>query len=87
MQALGKNVLLKKVEGEQQIGSILLPGQQNQNRGEIVSVGNDVPAGLFAVGDHVIYNGGKHVAVDGKTFIASAYEDLLVKVKDAGNVS
>ncbi len=86
IQPLDDRVLVKPIENEEKVGSIIIPDTAKEKPviGEVVAVGTDEELqGLIKVGDKVIFGkyAGEEIKIDGAKHLIISRSDLLGKVE------
>lgn len=86
IQPLDDRVLVKPIEKEEKVGSIIIPDTAKEKPiiGEVVAVGTDEEIQeLIKVGDKVIFGkyAGEEIKIDGVKHLLISRSDLLGKVE------
>lgn len=86
IQPLDDRVLVKPIENEEKVGSIIIPDTAKEKPviGEVVAVGTDEEIQeLIKVGDKVIFGkyAGEEIKIDGAKHLLISRSDLLGKVE------
>lgn len=86
IQPLDDRVLVKPIENEEKVGSIIIPDTAKEKPviGEVVAVGTDEEIKeLIKVGDKVIFGkyAGEEIKIDGAKHLLISRSDLLGKVE------
>ncbi len=86
IQPLDDRVLVKPIENEEKVGSIIIPDTAKEKPviGEVVAVGTDEEIqALIKVGDKVIFGkyAGDEIKIEGTKHLLISRSDLLGKVE------
>ena len=85
VQPLDDRLLIKPIEQEEKVGSIIIPdtAKEKPMTGEVVAVGNDEDLKkLLKVGDKVIFGkyGGEEIKIAGEKHLIVKRDEILAKI-------
>lgn len=85
VQPLDERVLVKPIEPEEKVGSIIIPdtAKEKPMTGEVIAVGTDEELKkLLKVGDKVIFGkyAGEEIKINGEKHLIVKREDVLAKI-------
>jgi chaperonin GroES len=85
VQPLDERVLVKPIEQEEKVGSIIIPdtAKEKPMTGEVVAVGTDEEIKkLLKAGDKVIFGkyAGEEIKIDGEKHLIVTRADILAKI-------
>lgn len=85
VQPLDERVLVKPIEEEEKVGSIVIPdtAKEKPNMGKVIAVGTDEEIKkLIKVGDKVLFGkyAGEEIKIQGVKHLLVSRSDLLAKI-------
>lgn len=85
VQPLDERVLVKPIEQEEKVGSIIIPdtAKEKPMTGEVVAVGTDEELKkLIKAGDKIIFGkyAGEEIKIDGEKHLIVTRADILAKI-------
>jgi len=81
IRPLGENVLVKPIEQEEKVGSIIIPdtAKEKPMTGEIVSVSDNISC--LSAGETIMFGkyAGEEIEIDGKRLLIIPIDQILLK--------